>query len=472
MRIGVDSNGMVRMATDRVLAAFRRAATSSIAYQQLLQESGVSVDSITELAAFTERCPVLTKENTFGRFALPDLIAPGVFGEIAEVLTSSGHGGRFSFGVITRRQMLGAGAFVDDAMDAAFQVKSRRTLAINCLPMGVNVPSERMTVARVSVRPDMAVGLIKNFGSYYDQVLVVSDPLFLPHLLTHAEAEGVEWPRYHVKVVVGEEFFGEAFRQHVAGRLGYTSRDLNDGVIMSSMGVGELGLHLFYETPVTISLRRYAATHPEFAAALFGDIASAGLVPMILAFDPARLFVEIDRPDRSGFGTLTMSILDVEAPVPLLRYQSGDLAAFFDPDHAATCASRFELSLAGVPQHLIALRGRSDDIMPGGWHVGVYREALFSDDAIASQITGAIRAETAAGGVTLHVQLSAGAATHPSLESGILSALRPEHRPAHVRVWEYERFPFGMRLDYERKFRYYEPAATRDGGMSAEGVKV
>src|SRR3954462_13972734 len=137
---------MVTMWTDRVLPAFRRAA-SSIAYQQLLEESSVSVDSITDLAAFTARGPVLTKENTFGRFALPDLIAPGVLGEMAEVLTSSGHSGRFSFGVITRRQLSGAGAFVDDAMDAAFQVRSRRTLAINCLPMGVNVPSERMTVA-------------------------------------------------------------------------------------------------------------------------------------------------------------------------------------------------------------------------------------------------------------------------------------------------------------------------------------
>jgi phenylacetate-CoA ligase len=388
------------------------------------------------------------------------------------VLTSSGHGGRFSFGVITRRQLLGAGAFVDDAMDAAFQVKSRRTLAINCLPMGVNVPSERMTVARVSVRADMAVGLIKNFGSYYDQVLLISDPLFLPHLLAHAEAEAVEWPRYQIKVVVGEEFFGEAFRQHVGGRLGYTSRDLDQGVIISSMGVGELGLHLFYETPVTIALRRYAATNPEFAAALFGDIAAARPVPMVLAYDPTRLLVEIDRPDRSGFGTLTVSSLDVEAPVPLLRYQSGDLAAVFNPDHAATFAARFGLSLAGVPQHLIALRGRRDDIMPGGWHVGVYREALFSDDAIASQITGAIRAETAAGGVTLHVQLSAGVAAHPSLVSDILSALAPEHRPAHVRVWEYEQFPFGMRLDYERKFRYYERNAATDAGMSAEGVKV
>ena len=463
---------MVRIATDRVLAAFRRAATSSIAYRQLLQESTVSVDSITDLAAFTARCPVLTKENTFGRFALPDLIAPGVFGEITEVLTSSGHSGRFSFGVVTRRQLLAAGAFVDDAMDAAFGVKSRRTLAINCLPMGVNVPSERMTVARVSVRPDMAIGLVQNFGSYYDQVLLISDPLFLPHLLAHAEAEGVDWPRHHVKVVVGEEFFGETFRQHVGGRLGYTPRDLDDGVIISSMGVGELGLHLFYETPATIAVRRYAATHREFAATLFGDIAEAGPLPMILAYDPERLFVEIDRPDRSGFGTLMISILDLEAPIPLLRYQSGDLAAFFNPDHLTTFASRVGSSPAGVPQQLIALRGRRDDVMPGGWHVGVYREALFSDDAIASQVTGALRAETGARGVTLHVQLSAGAPVSSSLVSGILSALAPEHRPAHVRVWEYERFPFGMRLDYERKFRYYEPAVARHGGTSAEGMKV
>jgi phenylacetate-CoA ligase len=197
-----------------------------------------------------------------------------------------------------------------------------------------------MTVAWVSVRPDMAVGLIKRFGAYYDQVLLISDPLFLPHLLAHAEVEGVEWPRYHVKVVVGEEFFGEAFRQHVGARLGYASRDLDEGVIISSMGVGELGLHLFYETPGTIALRRYAATHREFAAALFGDIAAAGPVPMILAFDPARLFVEIDRPDPSGFGVLTMSILDDESPVPLLRYQSGDLAAIFNPEHLAIVASR------------------------------------------------------------------------------------------------------------------------------------
>jgi hypothetical protein len=109
--------------------------------------------------------------------------------------------------------------------------------------------------------------------------------------------------------------------------------------------------------------------------------------------------------------------------------------------------------------------------MPDGWHVGVYREALFSEDAIASQITGAIRAETTMGRVTLHVQLSANAAAHPSLVSGIVSALAPEHRPAHVKVWPYERFPFGMRLDYERKFRYYEPAVTRLDGMS-EGVNV
>ena len=35
--------------------------------------------------------------------------------------------------------------------------------------------------------------------------------------------------------------------------------------LMSSMGVGELGLHLFHETRGLVSLRRLAATTPAFA---------------------------------------------------------------------------------------------------------------------------------------------------------------------------------------------------------------
>jgi phenylacetate-CoA ligase len=71
------------------------------------------------------------------------------------VLTSSGHGGRFSFGLSSRRQHAESAAMIDYSMDEAFGIATRRTLAINCLPMGVTFSSEAVTVATTSVREDM-----------------------------------------------------------------------------------------------------------------------------------------------------------------------------------------------------------------------------------------------------------------------------------------------------------------------------
>ena len=85
--------------------------------------------------------------------------------ELAGVLTSSGHGGRFSFGLTTRKDAGEGASVIDYALDRAFAVESRPTLAINCLPMGVTFSSRAMTVATVSVREDMAVALVRAFGA-------------------------------------------------------------------------------------------------------------------------------------------------------------------------------------------------------------------------------------------------------------------------------------------------------------------
>jgi hypothetical protein len=59
--------------------------------------------------------------------------------------------------------------------------------------------------------------------------------------------------------VLGEEIFGEAFRSFVAGQLGLDIERKDAGSIMWSFGIGELRLHLCYETPATISLSSSAA---------------------------------------------------------------------------------------------------------------------------------------------------------------------------------------------------------------------
>ena len=79
-----------------------------------------------------------------------------------------------SVGLSTRRQHAEAPAMIDYALDEAFGISRRRTLVINCLPMGVGFSSASATVATTSVREDMATALVTTFGSHYEQIILVS----------------------------------------------------------------------------------------------------------------------------------------------------------------------------------------------------------------------------------------------------------------------------------------------------------
>ena len=156
----------------RLLTEFRRAAADVPAYRILLEENGVRADDVRDLTSFSRLCPLLSKRNTFDRFPLAQLSVGGTLGDIADVLTSSGHGGRFSFGVISKTQVSTNADLMDRAFDDAFSVKARKTLTINCLPMGVVFSSHCMTVATTSVREYMALALVATFGHHYEQIVL------------------------------------------------------------------------------------------------------------------------------------------------------------------------------------------------------------------------------------------------------------------------------------------------------------
>ena len=130
------------MVFERLQAAFQRAASSVPAYRRLLQEHDVDASAIVDCETFAARCPILSKANTFDRFSIDQLCAEGAMADLADVFTSSGHGGRFSFGLSTRRQKADGPAMIDYALDEAFSISQRRTLVINCLPMGVRFFSQ------------------------------------------------------------------------------------------------------------------------------------------------------------------------------------------------------------------------------------------------------------------------------------------------------------------------------------------
>jgi phenylacetate-CoA ligase len=441
----------------RLLSAFRRAASNVPAYRMLLDEHGAIPGQVVDSASFSRLCPLTSKENTFNRFELDQICVAGGMRNLAGILTSSGQGGRFSFGLSTREQASAGADFIDQALDAAFQVRARSTLAINCLPMGVGFSSQVMTVATTSVREDMALGLVRAFGGYYDQVLLVGDPLFLKKLTDRARNEGVDWSRYRINVVIGEEIFGEHFRTYLATCLGLDVDRPQNGYVMSSFGVGELGLHLCHETPATIAVHRAASTDQGLARELLaaGDEAAP---PMIFAFNPLRTFMEIVEPDQHGYGRLTISMLDDEATVPLMRYQTGDVARLLDAVEVARLVRRRGIVLpSDLPPMLLALKGRDRDALPNGSQLSVYRNALYADQAIARHLSGAFRLVFTGTACTMHVQSTGDAGQEPGIEQALLHQLPERARPMRLVLWPYARFPFGMCLDYERKFSHYVP---------------
>ena len=447
-------NPFIEDVQNPLLQAFRRAAEDMPAYRQLCAEQGVQADRIVDLESFSRLCPLLGRANTFDRFPIDQLCAGGSLGDLAQVLTSSGHGGsgRFSFGLTGREQAALNEYFIDLAMDEAFQVKSRKTLAVNCLPMGVFFTSQCMTVANTSVREDMAVALIQAFGKYYDQIILVCDPLFMKRLTDHALEKSLDWGQYRVNVVIGEEIFGEHYRGYIANRLQLGREQW----VMASMGVAELGLNLCYETPATIALRRAASDNPEFARELFGIDPNRMVLPMLYSFNPQRLFVEAVGPDADGYGQMTVSMLDPSLAIPLMRYQTGDAIRLPDPVKVAELARRHGIALpTELPQTLLALKGRDKEALPNHSHVGIYKDALYADWKLAERLTGAFRLVFTGDRFDMHVQLNGLDAPDEAAGQTIRHAIPSLVQPENLVLWPYDRFPFGMGLDYERKFTYY-----------------
>ena len=357
-----------------------------------------------------------------------------------------------------RRKPTSADA-IDDALDAAFEVRTRPTLAVNCLPMGVTFASRCMTVATTSVREDMAAALIDAFGSAYAQVLLVADPLFLKRLTDHVGQRGLDWRGLPIHVVVGEEVFGEHFRSYMGRRLGLSIDRAAGTWLMSSMGVGELGLHLCFETRATVALRRLAGGHAAFARDLLGTASASRGMPMCFTYDTRRIHVEVDAPDADGFGRLLISMLDPNLPVPLLRYDTGDLARLVDPSTVRRLLDVHGLDVPGsLPSPLLLLRGRVREGLPNGAHVSVYKDAVYADETVATHLTGAVRLTFEQEACTMHVQLVPGASAPADMADALRAALPVAAQPTTIEIWPYREFPFGLTLDYERKFVSYAPS--------------
>jgi phenylacetate-CoA ligase len=454
--------GLLKLGEKKLLRCFRRAAMLSPAYRVLLREAGVDATRIDSLSAFQAFCPLLDKSKTFGRFKLRELLASDIkHTDLASVLTSSGHGGNgYALGLSTRSQVVSMPGLIDLGLDMAFDVDRYRTLLINCLPMGVTFQSNTVCVANVSVREDMACAIVEQSGDLFDQIILCGDPLFLKRLCDYSEARSLDWSRYRMNAIIGEETFTESFREYLATVLGIDLANPRSGLIGSSMGIGELGLNLFNETRETIAVRQACNRSPQFLAELCGMQTLRVALPTFLSFNPLRTFVEVIAPDANGIGDLVVTVMDSKTPVPLIRYRTGDRASLIDHARLVKCMASHAVKSPRPKLPVIALHGRAKDVLPGGWHVDMFKEALYRQADIARCLSGAFRVSRCGDGLLFEVQLGRDIAADcawvaASLNACLEGIAAGRAMQVSVKGFDYRDFPYGQTVDYERKFTYW-----------------
>lgn len=438
---------------DLVLAAFHRVAIRVPAYRVLLEEAVIRPENVKTAADFAS-LPVLEKHNTFQRFSIEQLCLDGLVGRLGSVLTSSGHSGIFAYGLNEIDTLQGTAQWIDDLLDLLFAVRSRPTLLINCLPMGVKVHTRACTLAETSVRPDMAVGLVKTFQKHFSQIILVGEAAFVKLLLESGQQAGIDWQGHVTHVILGEEPLAENARVYLERILGIDPRRPETGIVCSSMGVGEIGLNLFSEVPPVaplIMLRRALHADVRLREAVLG---SMDWVPSLFTYDPRRIFVEFD-----ANGRLILTTLDPRLRLPLIRYATGDSGSLLrlrpEQKSAIEDAGISWESLDGMP--IVTIQGRGHHAAATGTKVypEAVKEGIYFDPEMARLTTANFRLVSGQERVRIRIQLSPRVIPKPEIEKGFKDAISRYVRGSFEVVCEpYESFGSGMALDYERKFDY------------------
>ena len=208
----------------------------------------------------------------------------------------------------------------------------------------------------------MAVAVVKTFGADYEQILLIGDPLFMKRLTDHAAEQALDWRRYRMHAVIGEETFGEQFRSYIGRCLGARARSPRrrpHHVLVRRRRARPASLLRDGGNPRTRPGRDGHAGARARPAGRAGA-RHPGWRPMLLAFDPQRTFIEIMDPDERR-----------------LR-RDGDLDAGSGPPGAAAPLSdrrrrpsprsrrrwrdalrEHGVAVDGLPASLLALRGRA-----------------------------------------------------------------------------------------------------------------
>ncbi|HYW88767.1 MAG TPA: phenylacetate--CoA ligase family protein [Chloroflexota bacterium] len=314
---GADDPGA---AETHAVELFHDVARNVPAYALFLAEHNIDPDDVRTFDDFT-RLPLINKANYHSRYPLRDLCRNARLEANDFVAVSSGSTGQPTFWPRFVTDEFAISRRFEQAFHDSFRADERRTLAVVCFALGTWVGGMfttsccRHLAARgyplVVVSPGNNVAeilrIVERLAPEFDQTVLLGYPPFLKDVIDAGVANGLSWSAYQPKLVMAGEVFSEEWRTLVGQRMGSAEPCSNSVSLYGTADAGVLG----NETPLSVAIRRFLASHPDAARDLFGE----SRLPTLVQYDPRSRFFEVVD------GTL---LFTGDNGVPLVRYHIAD----------------------------------------------------------------------------------------------------------------------------------------------------
>ncbi|TAK09128.1 MAG: phenylacetate--CoA ligase family protein, partial [Candidatus Manganitrophaceae bacterium] len=300
---------------------FHSVAAEVPAYRDFLEREGIDPSRVQTPADF-QKLPLLTKQSYMLPYPLPQRCRGGKLHDCEMIAVSSGSTGQPLFWPRSLRHELDVAFRFEQIFRDAFQANTRPTLAVICFTLGTWVggmytaaccrlltqKGYPITLVTPGNNKNEVFRVIETLGPHFEQVVLAGYPPFIKEVIDHGAAQGVDWNRHRIKLILAGEVFSEEWRTLVCERVG-SNDPLHDTA--SLYGTADAGV-LGNETPVSIAIRRFFSQHPDAARTLFGE----SRLPTLVQYDPLSRFFEVT-PE----GTL---VVTGDQGVPLIRYHIAD----------------------------------------------------------------------------------------------------------------------------------------------------
>jgi phenylacetate-CoA ligase len=444
---------LIAHSEQKALAAFDQARHYLPFYKVYLQKAGFHNIPVTTIESFKKYVPLLDKQTVFNS-QLPPLIFEDLNSEVcSNILLSSGTSGHFSFGIHSRDRADKDAQALNIIFDHYLNILSKKTLIVNCLTSAVHLPSLDATIVEIGPKTDALLYILKNLAPSFEQTVLIGDNYFIKNALEDGLTVGIDYSELQIHLVLGGIYLPESLRKHLRTILYKNTENLYHGYILSSMGISEFGVNLFLESEETIRLRQWSAQNPLSAKKLFGAD-SPDYLPMFFNYFPQSIYLE-----EIG-GHLVITNLDTKDPLPLIRYNTKDKGRVIPYDELLKLSSEEKALKNMLPPFkspLVLIYGKEECVRLGDKNIYPHQvqQGLYEDFDSALKTTGYFRLRTAHGQLTLDIQLKKG--IHPSdklVEQFRRSALKYISSETSIVLYPYHEFPYGMELDYERKFAF------------------